>query len=370
MSSSEYLNLNDTINEYKLIYELLAGNKFDTIINFITGYTGENNFIYLKILNANSINKVDIKKVLILDIFLKSFQYIKIINDIYEKLNEDSRKDFYVKILYLLINHKYFFNKKLDIRNFILRTHKLLKNKDILKNDIDENSIFNYVNNNFRLMNHLFKILNLSSLDDLEGKIYTSVNIIRDQGNLYKTIFEDYKFQDTKDFSNSDCFIIKYIANKEGEEINEMIKAFSCYQYCKSYDLDKDLEIESLFKMKKIYKEYNPNQEEIEPEINPIDTVGDIDKSYLENKIMANNLDSYFDPKEDPIKTTDLDEINNDVVELLLNYNLSHYLYKIIEINKDDPKSKIIDFKKKIHSTKELLKFNEIFQCLLSAIEE
>ena len=122
--------------------------------------------------------------------------------------------------------------------------------------------------------------------------------------------------------------------------------------------------------MKKIYKESIPNYEDSEAEIVPIDTVEDIDKSFLENKIIVNNLDSYFDEKKDPIKTTDLDEINNDVVELLLNYNLSHYLYKIIEINEDDPKTKIIDFKKEIHSTKELLKFNEIFQCLLSAIEE
>ena len=364
--SSEYLILNEEINEYKLIYELLDGNKFDTIISFIKDYTGENNFIYLKILNANSINKVDIKKVLILDIFLKSFQYIGIINEIYD---EDDI-DFFVKILYLLINHKYFFNKKLDIRNFILHKHQILRDRNILKNNINENTIFNYVNNNFRLMNHLFRILNLSSLDNLEGKKYISEDIIKGQGKLYKKIFETYKFKDTKDFSNSDCFIIKYIANKEGKEINEMIKAFSCYQYCKLYDLDKDLEIESLFKMKKIYKESISNYQDSEAEIVPIHTVEDIDKSFLENKIIVNNLDSYFDDKKDPIKTTDLDEINNDVVELLLNYNLSHYLYKIIEINKDNPKNKIIDFKKEIHSTKELLKFNEIFQCLLSAIEE
>ena len=364
MNSKDYLNLNHIINEYKYINDLSIKNKFDAIMNFINDYSGENNFIYLKILNANSIDKVDIKKVLILDIFLKSFQYIGIINEIYD----DENIDFFVKILYLLINHKYFFNKKLDIRNFIL------KKQTILKTNIDANSIFNYVNNNFRLMNYLFNILNLSSLDHSEDKIYTSENIIKGTGNLYKTIFEKFKFKETKDFSNSDCFIIKYLDGKKEKNINEMIKAFSCYQYCKSYDLDKDLEIESLFKMKKIYKESNPNQEdieaEIEAEIDPIDTVEDIDKSYLENKIIANNLDSYFDDKKDPIKTTDLDEINNDVVELLLNYNLSHYLYKIIEINEDDPKTKIIDFKKEIHSTKELLKFNEIFQCLLSAIEE
>lgn len=366
--SSEYLILNEKINEYKLIYELLNGDKFNTMINFIRDYTGENNFIYLKILNANSINKVDIKKVLILDIFLKSFQYISISNHYFNQ--EQYNEDFFVKILYLLINHKYFFNKKLDIRNFILNKHQILIDKDILKNDIDENTIFNYVNNNFRLMNHLFKILNLSSLDHSESKIYTSNDIIREQGYLYNKICEEYKFKDTNDFSNSDCFIIKYIANNEGKKINEMIKAFSCYQYCKLYDLDKDLEIESLFKMKKIYKESIPNYEDSEAEIVPIDTVEDIDKSFLENKIIVNNLDSYFDDKKDPIITTDLDEINNDVVELLLNYNLSHYLYKIIEIYKDDPKTKIIDFKEEIHSTKELLKFNEIFQCLLSAIEE
>tara|TARA_B100001123_G_C15219333_1_gene990565 strand:+ start:67 stop:1173 length:1107 start_codon:yes stop_codon:yes gene_type:complete len=367
---TKFINLNEQKNEHKYADDAINKNsefpfkKYTGIISKHNDnqYSLTNDLdvfkaygVYLEILDCNNLNEPDYKKICILDFFFRSCQYLEFLN-----IHYDDGCNNLQLLYYLFMIHRTKFNKDLDPKNILIFiTQQKIRTGS--KPEEPEN-LFELLNNNYRYWNYYIKILDITKKihkinnGNLE---YTNDN---DKYPLRKNDNDNVEltriFKKEKEFIKySTCDFYVPLDMYSNKKINDSFLPYSCYQYCKTFEITTKAEIESQEHMAYYFKTEHPdNSLTNEPVNNNKNFTGE---DVIEEIIKANpEYVRKFDTID--INEKKLVRLDEKYCKLLVEYNLS-YLCLILtdEILKEQRK---LENFKDLLSNKEKLYFQKVCQ--------
>ena len=387
---SKFINLNKKKNEYINISDSLnntSSSVFTNFINKIKNHTETYSLkddllvfiaygVYLEILDCSNLNEPDYKKICVLDFFFRSCQYLEFLN-----IHHDSGCKNLQLLYYLFMIHRTKFNKDLDPKNILIFiTQQIIKSKNETVGEEPETvveepeNLFELLNNNYRYWNYYIKILDITQSGDVSkidtNKEYSLDN--NDSSPLTKSRYELCEY-----FNKQPCFI-KYktsdfyvpLQTHSDRKINDSFLPYSCYQFCRTFEITTKAEIESQEHMDNYFKTEHLDDNNILTN-EPVNNNGKnlIGEDVIKELIKAN---PEYVRKFDTIDTIDTNEhtilegqqllvnLDDKYCKLLVEYNLSYLCLKLTNIILQDP-TQVEDFKDVLND-KEKLYFQRVCQ--------
>ena len=303
---------------------------------------------------------VIIKTRCILNTFFKLCQYFEWF-DILDQNCISEKKINYTLLLHLFIIHNMKYNELLDDRNLIL-LKKCIVGESINKDNLF--NLFNLCNNNHRLWNYLINVIKLnkgnSGIEQYgKGNILVILKQVMKTNSSPKAggIIEFIKqHQEIITYKGCDFFLPFQLLTpiQEDEILSKYINSYftySCYQYCKTFELNPIVEKSTMADMINYFKETGieiwtkdcANTIQCEDIKTRVRTLFNFNP-----KLVLEYENSHHLNFDNVIRLKGIDN-TEEFCKLLYNMGLSYYLIKL---------NKVPGLKKNINSTINNLKMN------------